>query len=401
MKVVIVSGHWLGGGAESVARGLFEYLIQNDIDCYYLYMCGEKVENRRVIKCGYEWEHYVHAASARLFDCDGYLSILSTLNLIRILEKIKPDIVNLHNIVCYSFNYRILFSYFKKNNVKIVWTLHDCWAFTGHCIAIDELPCAKWKMHCEKCPGKKSYPKSYMIDRSFQNFEAKKKVFTGMNNMIITTPSNWLMKCVKESFLQDYDIKVINNGIDVSLFKPVDSDILLRNGLDPHKKTLLCVASRWIKFKGLNFVNDLSQELSSDLFNIVVIGCIDKDHNDIMENIYYVNRTNSVDELVEWYSASDVFLNPTIADTFSMVNLEALACGTPVVTFNTGGSWESVGDECGVLVNEKSKKALISAIEKCIITNISRDVCVKRASNFARDQKYKEYLKLFFEITGY
>lgn len=395
MKIAIISGHWQGGGAESVARGLFEYLNKFEINCYYLYMCGKKIDKNKVIKCGYEWEHYLHAANARLFDCDGYFSTLSTLKLINTLKSIGPDVVNIHNIVCYSINYELLFSYLKRSNTKVVWTLHDCWSFTGHCIAIDEYRCQKWKTHCQKCPAKNSYPQSILLDNSYHNYEMKKKCFQNISNMLLITPSEWMKSCVKQSFLHDYQVHVVHNGLNLEIFKPVESNIIENNGLDPQKKTLLSVASRWTKFKGLKYFTDLANEMKTDDYNFVVIGNITQDKNEQSNNIKYINRTNNIEELVQWYSAADVLVNPTLADNFPTVNLEALACGTPVVTFNTGGSWESVGAGCGALANQYSVNSLKDAVLEILKRKVSVLECRTRAMQFSADKRYNEYLKIF------
>lgn len=392
MKIVIISGHWQGGGAESIARELFNYLTKQH-ECYFLYMSGKAIENEKVIKCGLETEHYAHAAYARIFDTDGCGSPISTLRLIRCIESIKPDIVNIHNIVCYSVNYSILFEYLWEKNISVIWTLHDCWAFTGHCISIDEKKCNKWESGCGGCPALDSYPKSILFDKSKSNLEKKKKVISKLSNLCLVTPSKWLSEVVSKTYLNKYSCYVINNGIDLKVFKPIQSKLREKYLLE-NKVVLLCVASRWTKSKGLSFINELCEILDFNKYALIVIGNTTKDNNELNNKIIHIERTSDREELAEWYTLADVFLNPTLADNFPTVNLEAMACGTPVVTFDTGGSWESVGANCGVLANNKNAKSLQNAIERCIEKNITTEQCINRAKMYSKNTKFMEYEKL-------
>jgi glycosyltransferase involved in cell wall biosynthesis len=332
--------------------------LENGMDSYVVWGRGRAPENDREIsmydKLGIAW----HGIYTRLTDKTGFASVRATKKLIKKLEEIKPDIVQLHNLHGYYINIEMLFNYFSAHkNIKIIWTLHDCWAFTGHCVYFDAVGCEKWKSQCEKCPQKKTYPSSLFLDNSSWNYKKKKELFNSVENMTLVTPSQWLADLVKQSFLSKYPVKVIHNGVDTSVFKPVDSDFRKNNNLE-NKVIILGVASEWTPRKGLDDFIKLA-ELLDDNYKIVLVGLNKKQLVQLPQNILGIERTESVGELVEIYSAADVFFNPTYEDNYPTTNLEAIACGTPVVTYNTGGS-----PECGAYVIESRNIDAFNALIK-------------------------------------
>lgn len=395
MKIVIITGQWYGGGAESVSRDLFSYLNKEGDECYYLYASGDSPKSPKIIKCGYEYEHYLHALKARFFDTDGIGSPRTTNRLIKQVEEICPDIINIHNIVCYSYDLKILLNYLRRTSIPVVWTLHDCWTFTGHCISIDEENCLKWKTGCGNCPAKGNFPKSLMLDKSRYNYKLKKQLFLNTKKIVFVTPSLWLKKIINQTFLQEFPIHVINNGIDLTIFKPTDNNVKERFNISKEKIVILFVASRWTKSKGINFIIELSQKMDLETYRLVVIGNINKYKQKLSKSILHIERTNDRYELAAWYTVADIFVNPTLADNYPTVNLESLACGTPVVTFNTGGSWESIGDKFGCLAVEKTSNALQLAIQQCLVKNIKSYDCTLQAKSFSKDLRYAQYRMLF------
>lgn len=288
------------------------------------------------------------AVITRIFDNAGFNSKAVTKKFINWIKEYDPDVIHLHNLHGYYINVELLFDYLKASGKPVVWTLHDCWSFTGHCTHFDYIGCEKWKTgSCSNCPLKKSYPKSLALENSAKNYSKKKKAFTGVPNMTIVTPSKWLADLVRQSFLKEYPIKVINNGIDLNVFKPTESDFRQRYNLE-NKKIVLGVASAWSKSKGLYDFIKLSELLRAD-YKIVLVGLTKEQIKEMPENILCIERTNSTKELAEIYAAADVFVNPTYQDTYPTVNLEAQACGTPVITYSTGGSPESVTENGVVL----------------------------------------------------
>lgn len=298
-----------------------------------------EIYKKYAVKIGNQLGVYFHAGEALLMDNSGMLSKNVTVKFIEWVKEYNPDVIHLHNIHGYYIHVPTLFNYLKECNKKILWTLHDCWSFTGHCAYFDFVDCKKWKTGCFSCELKHEYPPSVLLDKSKENYLVKKNMFTGISNMTLITPSKWLADLVKESYLKEYDVKVIHNQINYNVFYPVASDLKEKyHILD--KKVVLGVASIWEKRKGLDDFVQLSQKLNED-YVIVLIGLNKKQLKSIPKNVIGIEHTSNVQELAQWYSCADVFLNLTYEDNYPTTNLEAIACGTPVITYNTGGSPES------------------------------------------------------------
>ncbi len=294
----------------------------------------------RAIRIGSSLSVKLHGLKARLWDASGFGSGRATEKFIRWVKAYDPDIIHLHNLHGYYLHLRPLFDYLKASKKPVVWTLHDCWAFTGHCCNL--IGCDKWKEGCYNCHKHAAYPKS-IVDRSKHNFQVKKKMFTSLENATVVTPSLWLADLVRQSFLEKFPVEIINNGIDTSIFKPTSGDFRQRHALE-NKKIILGVASAWSRSKGLyDFVR--LAEMLDDSYKIVLVGLTEKQKAELPPKILGITRTNNTAELAEIYTAADVFLNLTYNDNYPTVNLEAQACGTPVITYNTGGSPESVPKE--------------------------------------------------------
>ena len=300
------------------------------------------------VRIGNDTDVKIHGLRARLCDEAGFGSVLATKKFIKWVKEYDPDVIHLHNLHGYYINVRILFDYLKTCGKKILWTLHDVWAFTGHSAYCDAVQCEKWKKICRKCPQHLVYPKSY-IDRAKHNFIKKKRIFSGIPQMEIITPSDWLAKLVGQSFLQEYPISVIHNGIDTSKFYKKDSDYRERKGL-LDKKIILSVATVWNNLKGYSDFMKLA-ELLGEEYRIIMVGGRKKGFKEnIPPNIIQIDRTQNIDEMVELYNSADVYVNLTRCDTYPTVNLEAIACGTPVVTYDVGGSTEIVLEYGGEVV---------------------------------------------------
>ncbi|WHY96092.1 glycosyltransferase [Peribacillus simplex] len=352
------------------------------------------------MKIGNHFDNYVHVAKTRLFDRHGFGSKKATRNFIDKVEQYKPDIIHLHNVHGYYLNVELLFEYIKKVNKPVIWTLHDCWPFTGHCSYFDYVNCNRWETGCHSCPQKKSYPASVFIDNSKDNYLKKKKLFSGVKNMTIVTPSIWLAELVKKSFLGEYEVKVINNGIDLKAFKPTTQSNFREINKIKNKFVILGVASDWGKRKGYEYFVELSQKIREDEI-IVIVGVTEKQKDNLPTNIIGITKTNSIEDLAEIYSAADVFINPTLEDNFPTTNLEALACGTPVITFNTGGSVESIDNSCGIVVDKGNVMELVIAIE--IIKEKGKlsfsQMCIKRAKDlYDKREKFNEYVKEYTNL---
>lgn len=330
-------------------------------------------------------ERTVSAKLCAKLSIHGKFNFLATKALLHKIKKFKPDIIHMHNLHNDYINLPMLFNFIKKYDIPVVWTLHDCWSFTGHCPYFDIANCDKWKNGCYDCPSFWDYPYS-KCDDSKKMYGLKKKWFTGVNNMTLVTPSKWLADLTRESYLKDYPVQVIYNGINLDIFKPTKSDFRKKYGLED-KVIILGVSFSWGYRKGLDVFMDLAEKLD-DKYKIVLVG-IDKVESD---KILCISRTANQKELAQIYSAADLLLNPTREDNFPTVNIEALACGTPVFTFDTGGSPEAIDDGCGVIVD---KENIIENIENC---QLVRENCVNRGKKFSEKEKFMEYVDLYKRV---
>ena len=351
---------------------------------------------KQTIRVGNCIDNYLHVVRTRLFDTHGFGSATATKTLIAKISELNPDVIHLHNLHGYYLHIGLLFDYLKQASKPVIWTLHDCWALTGHCAYFDFVGCNRWKCECHDCPLKLEYPKSLFLDRSQRSYQQKKELFTGVQDLTIVTPSKWLRALVKESFLQAYPVTVIHNGIDLKVFKPTSSDFRRRYKLED-KFLLLGVASFWNERKGYRYIIDLAKQLRPDE-KIVLVGVSEKQSKQLPAGIIGMAKTNSTVELAEIYSAADLFLNPTLEDNFPTTNLEALACGTPVVTFNSGGSPECLVDGCGLVVERGDLPGLVAAI--AMVRKIGKESYAQKCQNRARDcfdkdARFAEYVELY------
>lgn len=402
MKLVLINAEsGKGGGPATICDDIYTNFcgasVDNEALVCYGRQCNEKTDVNRY-KIGDKLSLGWHLVLTRLFDAHGLGSVAATKKLVNHLKEYKPDVVNLHNIHGYYLNYEILFKYFKEANIPVVWTLHDCWPFTGHCAYFDLAGCEKWKNHCENCPQKSTYPASSCLDKSRQNFDKKKELFAGISDRLtIVTPSAWLGDLVKESFLKDCCVEVINNGIDLNIFKPAPGSFKKQRGIE-NKKMVLALASEWTVRKGFEDIKYIGTHLPSD-YQLVIVGLQEEQVAEVPKEIIAITRTDNVQQLIEIYSEADVFVNASVEDNFPTVILEALACGTPVVTYDTGGCREEINESCGVLVEKYAKDELIAGILGLGAKTQDRvEACVAQARKFEKKAMYDKYNELFKEI---
>jgi putative colanic acid biosynthesis glycosyltransferase len=390
------------GSVGKIAEQIGETVLENGWLSYITYARNNNPSKSEVIKIGNKFDLYQHGLETRIFDNHCFSSKSATEDLINKIKEIKPDIIHLHHLHGYFINIEILFQYLKECKAPVVWTFHDCWSFTGHCAYFDFVGCEKWKTECHHCEQKKEYPASLLFDRSRQNYIDKKRIFNSISDLTIVPVSNWLSGKVKDSFLKDYPCKVIQNGIDLNTFYPKESRARIEELYNLEGKfIILGVASTWEKRKGLEEFVKLDELIDNQLYTIVLVGLSQKQIRKLPDTIIGIERTENVGQLADLYSAADVFLNPTFEDTFPTTNLESLACGTPVITYKTGGSVESVDKNTGVVVNKGHVGGLISAIEyiknkgRGFYENNCRESAIK---NFNKKIKFNEYLELYKNI---
>lgn len=381
------------GSTGTICKNLYKAAERNGHICCIAYGRGQAPNEFNTIRVGNKIDFYFHVLKARLFDASGFGSKFATRQLIKEIDRFKPDVIHLHNIHGYYINVEILFDYLRKHpEIKKIWTLHDCWSFTGHCPHFEYERCKQWQTGCKKCIRTNKYPKSY-IDRSAINYIKKRNLFVGISNMLLVSPSEWLSNLISVSFLKRYPIKVINNGVDTNLFKYTKSEIKEKYKIK-NKKVILGVASVWDEKKGLDIFKKLSEQIGNE-YKIVLIGLSNKQIKSLPDNMIGINRTEDVHELVKWYSAATVFLNPTLEDNYPTTNLEAIACGTPVITFNTGGSPESAFADADTIVYSRNIKEIINKIKKCKSTTFFQE---KINTNFMENMYLKLYKQLETEI---
>lgn len=318
---------------------------------------------RFTVKIGTMKDVYLHALMTRLTGRTGFFSRGATRKFLKWADEYDPDFLWLHNIHGYYINIELLFNWIKSRpNMKVNWTLHDCWAFTGHCAYFTMAGCEKWMTHCGHCPQKDTYPASF-VDNSSRNYDDKRRLFTGVKDMTIITPSQWLADLVKQSYLKEYPVEVRYNTIDTEIFRPRPSDFREKSGL-AGKIIMLGVASDWDKRKGLGDFVRLAGMLDPEKYAIVLVGLSPKQMKALPKNITAIERTNNQIELAEIYTAADVFFIPSYEENYPTVCLEAEACGTPVIAYNAGGTPETLHDprscviDCGDV--EAARKILAS-----------------------------------------
>lgn len=393
MRVLQINSVCGVGSTGRIATDIHSILEEQGHESWIAYGRGEAKNCKNAIKIGNNIDNYKHVIKTRILDRHGFASEKATKLFIEKVRELDPDVIHLHNIHGYYINIEILFRYLKEADKKVIWTLHDCWAFTGHCSHFDYIDCGKWKTGCYDCPQKNNYPSSIILDNSGKNYHEKKDLFNGVKNMTIVTPSKWLSKLVNQSFLSGYPVQVINNGIDLNIFKPLESEFREKYKLE-RQLIILGIANVWEKRKGLHYFLELAKRIKENE-SIVLVGLTEEQIKDLPANVIGINKTDNTQELAEIYSAANIFINPTLEDNFPTTNLEALACGTPVITFNTGGSPESIDSTCGVTIEKGRIEDLIAAIEQLRITNFSSNNCIVKAKNFDKYDRYNDYINQY------
>lgn len=347
-------------------------------------------DSRYAVRIGSDLGVKLHGFKARAFDASGFGSRIATARFLDWVREYDPDVIHLHNLHGYYLHVGLFFDYLRTCGKRILWTLHDCWAFTGHAAYCELANCEKWKTGCSRCPKDWDYPKSF-TDRASRNYARKKALFTGIPNLELVTPSQWLADLCEESFLKEYPVSVIHNGINTDIFRPSDGTALRSSLGLTGKRVILGVAALWEKRKGLDDFAALSGMLS-ERERIVLIGLSEEQKQGLPPAILGLPRTNSAQELAALYAMADVYANPTYEDNYPTTNLEAIACGTPVVTYATGGSPESAG-LFGLTVPKGDLTAFAAAISSAVLLRDSFDPTVY--NSFSCEAAVRSYLCLY------
>lgn len=359
-------------------------------DTYIAYAREHKEGVNKEIKIGSMLDVYLHWAEQRVFDNEGLGSRRATRNLVKKINKIKPDVIHLHIIHDHYLNYKILFEYLSSIEIPVVWTQHDSWNITGHCYHFVSKNCDKWKTECYECPLKHEYPNN-LFDRSNKNFQQKKESFTSKDNLTLVSCSHWLDGFISQSYFKNKRHFVIHNGVDTNVFHPTKE-----KGI---KFTLLGVALPWTAAKGFEDFIHLRKCLPENMFDMIMVGLNKAQLKKLPAGIIGIEKTHNVSELVDIYSSSDVLVNTTYADNFPTVNIEALACGTPIITYKTGGSPEAIDEKTGVVVEQGNIQELVSAIKAMRESPLSSTDCRNRAVKmFNKNDCFKQYINLYNQL---
>lgn len=391
------------GSTGHIAEEIGSLAIFNGWKSYIACARNIRTSQSEIIKIGNVLDIYYHILKTRITDRHGFASKLATRRLIKSIEKIQPDIIHLHNLHGYYINIKILFDYLSTIKIPIIWTLHDCWSFTGHCAYFDFINCNKWEIQCYNCPQKRIYPSSLLLDSSKKNFICKNKLFNKISNLTLIPVSNWLSSLIGKSFLNLHNCKTIHNGIDLNIFRPVNSSYFQDKYNTNKKFVILGLTNIWADRKGLNDFILLDKLINHSNYQIILVGLNKKQMKVVPPTIKCIIRTENIDELVALYSLADVFVNPTWEDNFPTTNIEALACGTPIVTYKTGGSPEAIDKETGIIIEKGDVDGLYQAIKK--IGERSRAFYIKKCRNraislFSKQDRYNEYINLYKSLLN-
>ena len=390
MKILQINSVCGVGSTGKICVDIAKVAKEYGHECVIAYGRGEAKGWDAVYKITNSIGNKLHFVKSRIFDRHGLGNSFETKKFIKFIKTYDPDVIHLHNIHGYYINYKILFDYIKTSRAKIVWTMHDMWPITGHCA--QSLDCKKWEHQCQKCEYLNDYPKS-ILDNSFKNYNDKKEYFSKAKDIDIVTPSEWLLGYFKKSYLNKYNIQIINNGIDLNVFKVQNTNWKTKQNLNNYK-LILGVASVWNIRKGLDDIIALSNKVNEDV-RIILVGLTKEQILKLPANVIGIERTQNQQELAEIYSSADLFINLTYADNFPTVNIEALACGTPVLTYKTGGSPESVTNKTGFVVEQGDIEKVAEIVNTFKKTEQIIQDCVEQSKKYNKNDKFKDYIRLY------
>ena len=359
---------------------------------------GMPSHSSHLVPVGDKLDLAIHAMATRLFDAHGLASKRGTRQLIERIKEIDPDVIHIHNIHGYFLNYPLLFNYLKESGKPVVWTVHDCWLYTGHCYYYSAAHCDKWKTGCGHCPQKRAFPSSWLFDRSARNLQDKKRAFGSVDNLTIVPVSDWIRREMASSILADKRFQVIHNGIDLDTFCPEAAE----GEPEVEGTQILGVASIWLEEKGWSDLMKLAGMLRPDEKLILVGKTTEEQRKNLPSNVQLVERTENVHNLAVLYATSTVFVNPTWQDNYPTVNLEAIACGTPVITYRTGGSVEAVAEGTGAVVEQGDVTAMLEKVRELAAADRAATAARCRAwalAHFRKEDCYLNYIRLYENLT--
>ena len=361
---------------------------------------GVPQHSSQLIPVGNKLDLAMHAVATRLFDAHGLASRRATKQLILRIREIDPDIIHIHNVHGYWLNYPLLCQYLQESGKPVIWTVHDCWLYTGHCYYYSAVGCDKWSTGCGHCPQKRAFPASWVFDRSARNWRDKQRAFGSLERLTIAPVSEWIRSEMSRSFLKDKQFQVIHNGIDLDVFKPEAAE-----GQDrPTGTVILGVASLWVghEEKGVQDFIQLAGLLREDEHLVLVGRMSEAQRAAFPANVQLIERTENVGKLAALYASATAFVNPTWQDNYPTVNLEAIACGTPVVTYRTGGSVEAVTAGTGFVVEQGDVQGLLDRVRELAAEDrkaVTERCRAHALQHFSKQERYQDYIRLYESLT--
>ncbi len=403
MKVLQINAVYGQGSTGTIVRDIENLCEQAGIECYVASPDKKVLNAKHGYIIGNMIDHKLHALLSRIHGKQAYFSHIPTRNLIRWMDKIKPDIVHLHNLHSNYIHLNILLQYLAKKDIKTIITLHDCWFFTGGCFHYTAIGCYKWLVDCKNCPKKKQDTPSFFRKHSAKILADRKKKLLAIPHLYITDVSEWMSHEALKSFLRDTPNYIIRNGIDMQIFRPLHSDFRIRLGLE-NKYVILGPASKWLlpvnRDLLINFVGQMQTDEILLLFGV----CTDK-QMDYLDSLHFLDGkvrtygyTKNRKELAALYTMSDIFVNTTHEDSLSLINVEAQACGTPVVTFDQTGPKETVDNVNSFNVPVGDVEKLYKKIK--LVRKSSKEVISRKCQMFVENKfdmhnNYQLYIKLY------
>lgn len=389
-----VTANW--GSTGKIAEQIGVLAQKHGWESFIAYGRHMNASGNKLIKIGSTIDTYEHYLENRFFDNEGQASRRATKKFLMEVDKIKPDVVHLHNIHDHYLNFPLLFNYLAEKNIPVVWTQHDLWAITGRCCYI--MPgCERWKSECHDC----LMSSGFGIDRSTRNHQLKKQLLAKIPSLTIVPVSEWLGDTIRQSHLKKHPIKVIHNGIDLNVFSPQSNNVHERYCIDKQKKIILGVACPWGDRKGLRDYWELGRRLD-DRFVIILVGLSEEQMKGLPSNVIGLQKTQDQKELAELYSASDILLSLSYGETFGMTMAEAYACGTPCIVYDNTAQPEIVTSNTGRVAKtgdiDDVARLVYEMTESNFKANHTADCRLRAENMYDKNKCFDMYIDLYESI---
>lgn len=403
MKILQINAVYGHGSTGVIVRDIEQMCESSGIECYVASPDPKVNDAKRGFLIGNAFDHKLHAVLSRINGKQAYFSRWATRRLLKFIDKIEPDVVHLHNLHSNYIHLNMLLQYLAKKDIQTIVTLHDCWFYTGGCFHYKATACMRWLEGCGHCPKKRQDTPAYLWDCSASILADRKKYLLAIPRLTVTGVSEWISNEAKRTFFADTPVVTIRNGVDLDVFKPTPSDFRSRLELQD-KYIILGPASKWLQPLNKSVLTYFSEHMQPDEV-LLLFGATDCPLP-MPENVRLYGYTRNREELAALYTCADVFVNTTREDSLSLINVEAQACGTPVVTFDATGPRETVDQVHGFRVSVGDANGLIKIIQSIRLSNNNGIIakCRKFVSDyFEVNANYQKYIDLYYacgEING-